>query len=148
MSRRHPKGFTLIEMLVALAIVAIGVTLAAPNITGFLAQLRLNAATRNLASDLRKAQSISIQRNIALQVTVDSPTHYYMNNPGPVPTTTPVLQTNAAMQVPGITIVGPAANPVFRPNALVQNPGTYTVNGPNGQSRTVTLWSVGRVTIP
>ena len=51
------SGFTLVELLVTLAVVALLVTVAAPAMARFLDQARLRAATQTLAQELRQARN-------------------------------------------------------------------------------------------
>ncbi len=51
------SGFTLVELLVTLAVVALLVTVAAPAMARFLDQARLRAAAQTLAQELRQARN-------------------------------------------------------------------------------------------
>ena len=51
------SGFTLVELLVTLAVVALLVTVAAPAMARFLDKARLRAATQTLAQELRQARN-------------------------------------------------------------------------------------------
>ena len=57
---RAARGFTLMEIMVVLAVMAIGLALVAPNLGGMLQRLELASATREVASALRYTRSRAI----------------------------------------------------------------------------------------
>jgi prepilin-type N-terminal cleavage/methylation domain-containing protein len=57
------QGFTIIELMVVIAIIAILGTFTAPNISGWAASLRLNSSAREVASQLQLARMQAIARN-------------------------------------------------------------------------------------
>ena len=61
--RRSEQGFTLIEMLVAVAIAAILTSIAAPSVAQLAASLQLTAASNTLVSSLHLARNEAIKRN-------------------------------------------------------------------------------------
>lgn len=66
------SGFTLVELLITLAVVALLVTVAAPAMARFLDKARLRAATQTLAQELRQARNhaLSHQSTIHFSVSV------------------------------------------------------------------------------
>ena len=68
LGNRRSDGFTLLEMLIALAIMAIVTAFAVPAFTDLLSDRRAAAAARSYATSLRKAQSESIARNRIVEV--------------------------------------------------------------------------------
>ena len=67
MQRRH-RGFTLIELMVVVALGAILLMLAAPSFTNFLAKRRVEGVASELATDLQYARSEAVQRNAVVRV--------------------------------------------------------------------------------
>ncbi len=65
----RPRGLTLIEGLVALAVVAVLLAVAAPGFSTLMAHQRLKAATNALYSKLYAAKSEAIKRNTRIRVT-------------------------------------------------------------------------------
>jgi type IV fimbrial biogenesis protein FimT len=53
------KGFTLLELIIVVALIGIVATLAAPSFNDSLARMRLKGAVRELASDIRLARSLT-----------------------------------------------------------------------------------------
>jgi len=67
----NKKGVTLIELIVVLAIIAIGAVLAVPNLGPWLANYRLRSATRDITSTLRTAQMKAVSNNMDYGVAFD-----------------------------------------------------------------------------
>ncbi|MGQ0659059.1 MAG: GspH/FimT family pseudopilin [Chromatiales bacterium] len=61
---RRNGGVTTIELLVALSVLAILLTVAVPSFQNFIADNRLTAETNNLVADLQYARSEAIKRRI------------------------------------------------------------------------------------
>ena len=66
------NGFTLIELMVVLAVLAIIVTVAVPNMSSFLDTNKLRGVTGQFYSDVQYARSESITRNRNISVSVTS----------------------------------------------------------------------------
>ncbi len=68
---RPGNGFTLMELMVVLAIMGVALILAMPMLDRLLPGLELRTDTRNLVSALREARARSIGRNAVVTVVVD-----------------------------------------------------------------------------
>lgn len=62
-SLRHTSGFTLIELVIVMVIVAIGVALAAPSFRAVVEKRQLTSATEQIASFMSFIQGEAIKRN-------------------------------------------------------------------------------------
>ena len=69
--RRHPeRGFTLLESMVAVAIVAVLMTLALPSFGGMLSRQRLKSAAEQMALDLSELRLQAAQRGQSMHLDV------------------------------------------------------------------------------
>jgi general secretion pathway protein H len=65
------EGFTLVEMLVVLAILALTTTFAVPLLSGGSEGLRLDMASSELAAALRVTRSAAVTRNVQMALMID-----------------------------------------------------------------------------
>lgn len=72
------SGFTLVELIVVLAVIGIGSTLAMFSIHRMLPDLRLKAAARDLQSDLNQARLRAIRENSYVSVRFDTGGNEYV----------------------------------------------------------------------
>ena len=70
MDGRARSGFTLIELMVAIAVAAIMLTWALPAFTDLIDSQRLRAVAQQIAADLRYARSEAVRRHAALPIGV------------------------------------------------------------------------------
>ena len=63
------RGITLMELIIVMAIIALGAVLMVPNIAGWIPNYRLRTATRDVVSTLRVAQMKAVARNVDHRVT-------------------------------------------------------------------------------
>ncbi len=76
MKHPRPRGVTLLELLVGLAILAVLGTLALPSMHGRLARERLNSAAEALAGDLADARFEAARRGAPLHIEVTPGTQW------------------------------------------------------------------------
>lgn len=69
---RKPDGFTLVEMLVTVAILAILLGLAAPSFTAYILNTKLTTQANALSADLQAARSEASRRNVTVVVCASS----------------------------------------------------------------------------
>ena len=68
MKRKHSPGFTLIELVLVLAIAAICFAIAMPDIVTFSSAYKLRAAAREVATDLQLTRLLAVKENKTFQV--------------------------------------------------------------------------------
>jgi general secretion pathway protein H len=74
-ARRHAPGFTLIEVLVVLALIAAASALAAGVLTGGLAGLRLRSSANTVAAQLRYTRAQALATGEAQRFVIDPRAH-------------------------------------------------------------------------
>lgn len=68
---RHARGFTLIEMLIAVALIGIITAATLPGFTGFLNGQKVNLAANNVYTAMQFAKSSAIQQNARMTLVFD-----------------------------------------------------------------------------
>ena len=86
--KRHTpdeQGVTLIETLVVIAIIAIAVGMAVPNLLSYRPKYAFNRAVHDLYGNLQWARLVAIRENTSCQVIFDETNHSFsvIKNPGP-----------------------------------------------------------------
>lgn len=77
---RGTAGFTLVELLVVMAIAALLMTLAVQQSPGTRERLEVDSATRKLAADLARARATALSRNAANQIDFDLRQQNYVSS--------------------------------------------------------------------
>jgi prepilin-type N-terminal cleavage/methylation domain-containing protein len=80
MKKKFNRGFTLIELMVVIALVAILATIAAPNLTTFLVNSQRRAVIGDLQSSIAFARSEAIKRGIPVVLRSNGTGSYSMQN--------------------------------------------------------------------
>jgi len=77
-------GFTLVEVMIVVAIVAILATIGTPALLNAMPGMRASGAARQVLSDFRLARTLAVERGVDAGISFDAPsaTHYfiYMDN--------------------------------------------------------------------
>lgn len=146
------KGITAIELLIAVAVLAVLGAAAMPSFLNLLEQYRFNAAVRQIAADLRLAQSLAVSRGLRFRLVAfdrtdpELPNRYRLEGANvccppvwPAATDTPATNTlvyndwaNLAAQYRGVEIT--AAN-----STIYFDPRGTRVGGAVGDAPVVTL---------
>lgn len=79
------KGFTLVELMVVLAIASIMLAMMLPNVSGYMSSLEINAAAEELATDLRSARQLAISKNVKTAIVIDINARQYALYRMPMP---------------------------------------------------------------
>lgn len=120
---RPGRGLTLIELMITVAVLAVGLSLAAPSLSQQIANYRLRSAAEAIINGLNYARAEAVRRNSPVSFTLDA------SGPGWAvaqvsPATT--LQTRAGGDSPGITAASSTTSRVvtFTPTGFVDTSGT------------------------
>lgn len=146
---RKDKGFTLVEMMVVIGIMAIVSAIAIPNFFSFAAGMKLRSASRDLYSNFQQARMKAIRHNTrwAIRFTASG---YQMENCGADNDCTAdniiVKTVNMSKEYPGVAITtSPNANKLVEFNsegntinfAGTSTAGTTTLTNSKGSSNVV-----------
>ena len=104
------RGFTLIELIVTIAILAIIATLAAPSFSNIIQRQQLNAATESLVNMLEEAHTQAILKHTEISVSLsnDNTKNYVWKSPNKTsidaPSVDPITFNSSGFSTSDITI--------------------------------------------
>jgi type IV fimbrial biogenesis protein FimT len=135
------RGFTLVELIVAMSVLALISTLAVPMYGEIVAANRTRAAAYSLVSALTLARSEAVKRNAAVSVL---PFGTGWQAGWQVDLGGTVLARNEP--APSLTLTGPLAGVIYQPNGRLSTPGMvlFTVSAATGYTRCVLIDPGGR----
>jgi general secretion pathway protein H len=87
------RGFTLVETMVVLAVLALAVIVVLPQTLGARQHTALRSAANDLAAELRATRALAMRRNSEEFLVVDTATGSYSHADGTTPRTLPAGQT-------------------------------------------------------
>ncbi len=147
--RRTQPGFTIVELMIVLAIGTIGIMLTQTWLTTQLPKWRLNGAVRQLVSDLQAAKMKAVvERNRQRIIFLD--THRYMvvdddNNNGMLDPGEKVEDRDIQRDYRDVTLAA-TNNPSFLPRGTASNLASISVTNTWG-TRIITVSITGRVKV-
>jgi type IV fimbrial biogenesis protein FimT len=154
--KKRNAGFTLIEMMVALAIGSIMTAMVAPNLSGMREGYRLRAATLSVFSDLQRARSEAVKRNNNYRVSLLSATTYRLHDDAD---SDGVIDVGENVIIRNITATAQGAKFVswsFVPPLNFTSDGrttagilgtTMVVENANGATKSIAISRTGRIAI-
>ncbi|MGQ4809559.1 hypothetical protein NKDENANG_02977 [Candidatus Entotheonellaceae bacterium PAL068K] len=146
----NPRGFSLIELVVVIAVIGILAGILASNLISQMPKYRLNGATRQLAWDLMAARIQAIGRNRKSKVFFPNnhqyKTCYDANNDGTVDDCEGNGLTKDIQRYYSDVTIIPNNEPIFLPKGTVTNLPSIIVSNPAG-SKIITISIAGRVKI-
>jgi general secretion pathway protein H len=140
------RGFTLVELLVVLALMGLALTVASPLIANALPGTQMRAAARDVATGLRYARSLAIASNADVTFDVDVEAHRFAVSPsrrsGSFPEDAEIVLTTARSEL----FDSGAGSIRFFPDGTSTGGGIEIVRG--GRKFLITVdWLTGRVAI-
>lgn len=150
MKRLNKAGFTLIELMIVIAIIGIVSAIAAPNFRTYMAERRLSGAARMVMSDLMAARQKAVTQNNRFSVTF-SGTQYTIldddNDNGSTDSGEMTEVRNIQTDYYDVTIPNVTANPVFYPRGTASGTSVTLTSSKTGKSKKVVVALTGRVKI-
>jgi general secretion pathway protein H len=147
---KRKRGVTLVELVVVMAIIALGAVLVVPNLGTWINYYRLRSATRDITSALRTAQMKAVSNNISYRVTFDTGANSFVleyQASGGFKPEGPRQQLPPGVTLTDVSFSGGKAYAVFNRDSSSSS-GHVTIANSKGMRRTITVSSTtGRVRV-
>lgn len=137
--RGHPRGFTLAELMLVVAILGMLLVLGMPSLAQFSSGYRLREAAREVASDLQYARILAIKENQSLRVDF-SPSSYRVVR---VSDETEAKSRSFSTDYPDVTL---SSVSIIFDSRGTSSTSTLTVTNSRG-TKSITVASSGKVKI-
>ncbi len=128
------RGFTLVELMVTIAVIVIRATIAAPSMNNLIAKQRLNSAIRELSNTLGKARSQAALLRIEVTVILNTDNSNTAN-------------TFYWKPVDDNRLISSTSNITFNPDGTVKNSSGdidfIVCNSKTKTTKTITLTKIG-----
>lgn len=143
-----PRGVTLVEIMVVMALIGLLTGMAVPNIRKHLPAYRLNAQASQIMTDIQYARGRAASLNREYRIEFDMNTETYVIKQGDKSngSTTWTIEKSVTVRVEkGIDIVSVSSNPVWVKPAGTMAGTTITLQNAEGESIVITASFVGRI---
>lgn len=137
-------GFTLIEVLVSISIIAVIATISMPFIRHYQPNFKLDGFARDLTTDLRLCQQLSIAEQISYYLAVATTTNQYsLFRTG---SSTPLKVYKAPSELSFYSVTGLASDTVtFNAYGAVSQAGVIKLNNTQNRIKTINIKPSGYV---
>src|SRR4030042_829050 len=146
----NKRGITLMELVIVMAIIAMGAVLMVPNIAGWLPNYRLRSATRDIVSTMRVAQIKAVTSNVDYRVSFNDGDKSYILQRQTTSGINVFVDEGSTQDLPsGITYdsitFGGDPYVTFKPNSTAVAGGSVVLKNTRGtQKRISVLFTTGR----
>ena len=140
-----PAGFSLVELMVVLGILAAVMIVAVPAILTGLPGLRLRSAADELAATLRGLHELAIRRQVTTEFLLDPGARLYETSSAPAPHKLPPVVTGIGFTTANILPDDPAARIRFYADGTTSG-GTIRLEHKALSAWVTVEWLTGRVT--
>jgi len=152
--KKTARGFTLIELIVVIALIAILTAIAVPSYQTFMVRSRLKGAARQVMSDLMNARMMAVSQNQKVKVHVENGGHTYeiwsdANHDGAVDDNEGVnISKDVQQDYYDVTLstTSTTNDTIFNPRGAASQFGTVTVTNSAG-SKSIAVAISGRVAV-
>lgn len=144
------RAFTLVELMIVIAIIGIVSAIAAPNFRTYMAERRLSGAARMVMSDLMAARQKAVTQNNRFSVTFSGNQYTILdddNNNGSTDSGEMTEVRNIQTDYYDVTIPNVTANPVFYPRGTASGTTVTLTSSGTGSNKYVKVAITGRVKI-
>lgn len=143
--RSNVHGFSLIELLMTMALMGLVATLAGPSLTALLARIQVDLFAKSVASELRWARQQAMTEHDRVRLVFDESRRAIVAQIG----SDRVLHHEVSYVDKGIQMDEPSAGPdvVFHPSGRSATATTIQFRNRYGQAHAITVSLNGRVTI-
>jgi prepilin-type N-terminal cleavage/methylation domain-containing protein len=147
----NKRGITLMELIIVMAIIAVGAVLMVPNIAAWLPNYRLKSATRDIVSTMRVAQMKAVTSNVQYRVNFNDVPNGYIIQHQTTSGVNDFVDEGGTQSLPsGITldsITFGGGLVVFNPNSTASSGNMLLKNPKGGQKKITVLSTTGRVSV-
>jgi prepilin-type N-terminal cleavage/methylation domain-containing protein len=138
------SGFSLIELMVAIAIIAILATIAIPNAIAWRSNAQLNGAARRVKDTLQATRMAAIKSNLPTDVIFNAATSYDTQTRNFTAGAVAARPIATHQLAPGVTIAfNSGAQITFNNRGMTGNNGTITLRHTNGRSLRIVVSILG-----